>query len=234
MEEQPRTSTISLIMVIRRHTLTIGIGRKILHVSRLDPSIQENDLESDRKTNMLHYNEYVVGWLDSSIHDFLEVFPRSSKSTAFALITCLDSNLDPTPLLQKSPELRVAINGAKPLKRGLLFPSKRLQEANLRDQIFFGFDEIWFFPSDKIEPKPESAWIVGPGRIDQAKLDRLGPWMTAHHCSLALGDGDGLNVIVRAQGLVKYLIAHSISQPKPSLQRNELWTEDEPVVGTII
>ncbi len=52
--------------------------------------------------------------------------------------------------------------------------------------------------------------------------------MTDYECSLALGDGDGLNVIVKAQGLTKYLIAHSMSQRESSLQTNGgSWKEDE-------
>ena len=49
--------------------------------------------------------------------------------------------------------------------------------------------------------------------IDQAKIDQLGDWMLMNGCSLALGDGDGLNFIMKAQGLVKYLLAHSLTQP---------------------
>ena len=44
------------------------------------------------------YQDYVAGWLDSSIHDFLQAFPPISKSMSYALITCLDSTLDPAPL----------------------------------------------------------------------------------------------------------------------------------------
>jgi hypothetical protein len=179
------------------------------------------------KTRMVHYADYVAGWLDSSIHDFLEMFPHDSDSTAYALITCLDSNLEPRTLLKKNAELRSAVNGARPFKKGLLVPSKLLRKASLRNQLFFGFDEIWFFPSDKITEKPESAWIVGPKRIDQATLDELGLWMAENRCSLALGDGEGLNIIVKADGLVKYVIAHSLTQPEPSFRMNELWVEDE-------
>ncbi len=185
-------------------------------------------MENERKKKMVHYQDYVAGWLDSSIHDFLGALPRNSDdSTAFALITCLDSNLDLTSLLKRSPELQAAMNGAKPFKKGLLVPAKLLQKASLRNLLFVGFDEIWFFPSDRIEPKPHSTWIIGPNRIDQAKLDKLGCWMVENDCSLALGDGDGLNVIVKAQGLVKYLIAHSLYQPEPTFQMDELWVQDE-------
>src|SRR5206468_3501502 len=105
-------------------------------------------------------------------------------------------------------------------------PSQLLRNAHILDQLFVGFDEIWFLRGDKIEPKPD-AWIVGPSRIDQTKLDKLGSWMTGNECSLGLGDGDGLNIIVRARGQVRDLIAHSMSQPQPTPQMNKLWVEDE-------
>ena len=47
-------------------------------------------------------------------------------------------------------------------------------------------------------------------------MNKLGKWMLANHCSLALGDGEGLNVIVKAMGLVRYLIGHSQSQSPPT------------------
>ncbi len=176
---------------------------------------------------MVHYNEYVAGWLDGSIGDFLTELPRSSESVAYALITCLDSSFDPASLLRKNSSLRSAMNGVKTLKKSVIVPLKLLQRAGLRDQLFVGFDEVWFFPTDQIEPKPDSTSIVGPNRIDQRTLDKLGSWMGANACSLALGDGAGLNIIVKAHGLVKYVIGHSLSQPEPTFQMSKLWVEDE-------
>jgi len=43
---------------------------------------------------------------------------------------------------------------------------------------------------------------------------------------MALGDGEGLNIIVKARGLVKHLLGQSISQPAPTL-RNRLEFEEE-------
>jgi hypothetical protein len=100
---------------------------------------------------------------------------------------------------------------------GLLLPTELLQEANSRRRIFFGFDEVWFFPSQGIEPKPDGAGLVGPARVDQARLDQLGKWMSLGSCALALGDGVGLNFIVKAHGLVRHLLAHSLGQPEPTL-----------------
>jgi hypothetical protein len=119
------------------------------------------------------------------------------------------------------------MNGATTLKKGLLLPSKLLHKASLRSRLFVGFDEIWFFPTAKIEPKPESASIVGPHRIGQETLEKLGHWMGANGCSLALGDGVGLNVAVRAHGLMKYVIAHSLCQPAPTFQMKDFWVQDE-------
>jgi hypothetical protein len=185
------------------------------------------NMETEKRTNMVHHNEYVAGWLDSSVEDFLAAFPRTTESAAYALITCLDSNMKPASLLKKQSNLRVAMNGVTALNKGLLFPSKLLHKAGLRSQLFVGFDEIWFFPTAKIDPKPESPSIVGPDRIDQETLEKLGHWMAANGCSLALGDGMGLNIIVKAHGLMKCVIGHSLFQPEPTVQMSDLWVQDE-------
>jgi hypothetical protein len=164
---------------------------------------------------MVSYKHYIAGWLDSSIHDFLEVFPPRFDSMKYALITCLDSNLKPESVLKESPELHSVARQVRVLGGGLLLPTRVLLEADAHNQLFFGFDEIWFFPGEVHKPKPNSAWLVGPARIDQEKLDKLGAWMSETGCSLALGDGEGLNFIIKARGLVRHLLGHSLEQPPP-------------------
>lgn len=176
---------------------------------------------------MICSNGYVAGWLESSVQDFLGDLPRSTDSAVYALITCLDSNISPASILDSNSELRSELNGFAILKKGILVPSKLLRKASLRSRLFVGFDEVWFFPTAEIEPKPASASIVGPNRIRQDALDVLGPWMDANGCSLALGDGGGLNVLVRASGLVKHVVGHSLVQPEPTIQANPLWVRDE-------
>jgi len=175
---------------------------------------------------MISYRNYVAGWLDSSIHDFFGAFPRKFSSLEFALITCVDSNPDPASLLETSPALKSLATEARPLGRGLLVPTRRLLEIEAGDQIFFGFDEVWFFPGSVVEPKPESVCLVGPARPDQRALDRIGGWMSANDCSLGFGDGEGLNFIVKARGLVRHLLGHSVSQPEPG-SRDELVFQEE-------
>ena len=109
---------------------------------------------------MVNYQDYVAGWLDSSVLDFLQVFPANSESMKYALITCLDSDLQPMSLLKKSPAFSFITTNAQPLGKALVVPTRSLLKTDF-NQVFFGFDEIWFFPSEEIEPKPSSAWLVG-------------------------------------------------------------------------
>ncbi len=175
---------------------------------------------------IVSYKDYVAGWLDSSIGDFLEVLSPSDTTAKYALITCLDSNRDPASLRKKSPELKSLTSKVRTLGAGLLLLAELLREVNSRSRILFGFDEIWFFPSNRIETKPDSPSLVGPDRIDQEKLNKLGGWMSRCSCSLALGDGEGLNFIVKAQGLAKCLLGHSLAQAEPAVTPFETETTD--------
>jgi hypothetical protein len=174
---------------------------------------------------MVHYEDYVAGWLASSIHDFIAEVPPRAASLKYSLITCIDSNRDLPSLLRKSPELRALADEAQLLGTGVILPTARLLEVSSSNQFFFGFDEIWFFPRQPIEAKPDSVSLVGPPRIDQRRLDELGTWMTSSGCSLALGDGEGLNFVVKARGLVRYLLGHSLEQPPPAVTplEGEAW-----------
>lgn len=168
------------------------------------------------KTKRVVYKDYVAGWLDSSIHEFLQEFSPDDSTTPFAYLTCLDSNCDLAALRKKSPELKSLANKGQVVGTGLLLPIELLLDANARKRLLFGFDEIWFFPTDRIVTKPDEVALVGPARVDQARLNRLGEWMSHCDCSLALGDGEGLNFIVKAAGLARSLLAHSLQQPQPT------------------
>ena len=135
---------------------------------------------------IIHFKDYVAGWMDSSISDFLASFPRTSKQMDFALITSLDSDLHPSKMLDTSPELKSLGKSVKALGSGLLIPTSSILEADV--EVFYGFDEVWFFPHEDITPKPTTGWLVGPNRINQKDLDKLGPWFVDNECS-ALGDG---------------------------------------------
>jgi hypothetical protein len=178
---------------------------------------------------MVHFKDYVAGWLDSSISDFLRQFLRTSEKLKYALVTSLDSDETPSKLLVTSPELKPIAKKAKRLGDGFIVPTSLILKSDAT--LFYGFDEVWFFPDDKISAKPKSAWVVGPNRLDQSSLNEFGSWLSANRCSLALGDGDGLNFIVKARGLVRYLLAHSIFQPEPEWGGEEENGESSPNVA---
>ena len=166
---------------------------------------------------MISQKNYVAGWFDSSIGDFLKVCPRTFDSMRYALITCLDSNTEPVSLLGTSPVFRSMEREVHALGDGLLMPTKLLLADDRYNQVFFGFDEVWFFPKEISHPKPAGASLVGPNRVDQERLGKFDTWMSENACSLALGDGYGLNLVAKAQGLMKYVLGHSIEQAPPNV-----------------
>ncbi len=99
---------------------------------------------------------YEVGWIDTTIHDFLLGLDECSSSITYALITCLDSSLDVASLVNKSSTLRAFGEDSKVVGKGILLTTRRLLAIERRTRIFFGFDEVWFSDS-KISPKPKSA-----------------------------------------------------------------------------
>jgi hypothetical protein len=178
----------------------------------------ERTEESQVSPRIISYRNYVAGWLDSTVHDFLVDFSPNA-SAKYALITCLDSNPKPAALLEKSPELKPLADQAMILGTGLLLPSEvlLLAESDASSRVFFGFDEIWFFPSKRIQPKPSGVTLQGPARLTQGMFNRLAAWMSDNSCSLALGGGEGLNFAVRARGFGKYLLGYSIGQRDSAL-----------------
>jgi hypothetical protein len=160
---------------------------------------------------IVSYKDHVAGWLDRSIHDFLEVLLPSADAK-YALITCLDSNPNPASLRDKSPELKSIAHKMDIVGTGLFLSTKLLLESDSSQRIFFGFDEVWFFPNKSIQPKPPPVSLVGPARLNQARLEKLGKWMADNACSLALGGGEGMNFVVQAHGLVRFLLGSSIEQ----------------------
>jgi hypothetical protein len=174
---------------------------------------------------MIQFKDYVAGWLAGSINDFIKVFPKQSRTMEYALISRLDSESDIVSLRRSCKELGFLADNGRFVGKGLLVPTRRLREVNSEHQVFLGFDEVFFFPTDQIQPKPESASLVGPNRVTQRRMNVLGNWLVTSSCSLALGDGVGLNFIVKARGLVRHMLSFSLEQPEPTLRHS---FEQEP------
>ena len=150
--------------------------------------------------------EYIAGWIDTSIHDFLSEIIRPSPSMAYTLISALDSSFNVSSFVERSKHLQSLTGECKRVGNGLLVKTDKLLKAEHKSRIFFGFDEVWFFPDIKVIPKPDWLTIVGPHRINTSSMLELIEWMQAGRCSFGLGDGIGMNYCLKARGIVKYFV----------------------------
>lgn len=155
---------------------------------------------------MIRTADYCTGWMDSSVHQFLADLDSPSSSMKYVLITCLDSCFDVASMLQKSAALKPLGPHAEVIGQGLLVSTSRLMKAQQSGQIFFGFDEIWFFPSQDVTRKPKHICITGPEPLKPDPPAKLVEWMENNRCSLGLGDGAGLNFIAKLRGVAKHLV----------------------------
>lgn len=160
---------------------------------------------------MANNRDYSVGWVDSSIHEFLlatESAPPASMEYAF--ITCLDSCFDMSLLVKQSREIRSAQLGGKLVGKGWLVKTNELVATERKHPIFFGFDEVFFFASPPRKGKPDTIVLVGPGKISQPLPTEWLAWFRRNRCSLALGDGMGLNFVAKLQGIARFLVPHIV------------------------
>jgi hypothetical protein len=150
---------------------------------------------------------FSVGWIDSSIHDVVARLPLTPpRSLTYALITSLDSSTELASVWHSSRHLAALRDDAVPVGSAILIQTRKLLNASREARLFFGYDEIWFFPARPSSPPPASGTLVGPHRV--ATLGKpLRNWLVRSGCSLGLGDGTGLNFCVRASGAAQALLA---------------------------
>src|SRR6266852_6565787 len=153
--------------------------------------------------------DYTVGWIDSSIHEFLLTMESDPPaSMTYALITCLDSCFDLPLLVKQSPEIRSAQLRGKLVDSGWLVKTNELLATKRKRPIFFGFDEVFFFASPPRKGKPDNIVLVGPEKISPPISSEWLAWLRRNRCSLALGDGTGLNFVAKLQGIARFLVPY--------------------------
>lgn len=152
--------------------------------------------------------QYAVGWIDSSVHAFLEDIESPPASMHYALITGLDSCFDLPPLVSSSPALQQLSSKIQLVGEGLMVKTSHLLSAERQRRLFFGFDEVWFFAKPVFDPKPNGVCITGPATLPEKVPDKLANWMLSNKCSLGLGDGTGLNFVAKLQGIAKHIVQH--------------------------
>ncbi len=155
---------------------------------------------------MSRQSDYLTGRIDTTIHDFLAKIEEPTSSMAYALITCLDSDFDVPSLLHTSRHLESLKGRAQEVGQGILVTTRQLLTAHRHSRIFFGFDEVWFFPTSEVTPKPDNLVLAGPSLIDPADIEEHSEWMRVNECSLGLGDGTGMNFCFRVRGVARYIV----------------------------
>ncbi|HVA47777.1 MAG TPA: hypothetical protein VNH11_15520 [Pirellulales bacterium] len=152
-------------------------------------------------------SQYTAGWIGTTIHNFLSDL-EPATAIAYALITCLDSSVDLAPVVERNAALRELRKRGELhlLGKGFFLKTRGLLKLNRESRLFFGFDELWLCSRAPVAPKPDDLFITGPDRISDQALDRLSLWMPHNHCSLALGDGTGMNFCAKLTGIAKYVV----------------------------
>lgn len=150
--------------------------------------------------------EYLAGWINTTINDFLDEIDEPTQAMTYALISCLDSDPEVSSIFERNRGLDPFKVPNRPVGQGALLLTKDLIAANRRRRIFFGFDEVWFFPGGNVTPKPHDLVITRPHPIDLEDSSQHVAWMNANKCSLGLGDGEGMNYCLKVQGVARYIV----------------------------
>ena len=118
---------------------------------------RQRDEEKLMSGKIVSYQGYVAGWLNSSMDDFLGVLAPNAASTKYVLIyPSRQQSGRGFVTRQKARKLKSLVKESQIVRRGLLLPTQILLETDSRNQVFFGFDEVWFFPNKSVGQKPDS------------------------------------------------------------------------------
>ena len=149
---------------------------------------------------------YTVGWIDTTIHEFLAEMDDPPASMAYALITCLDSTFEIASLASKNPRLAALRKEGTIVGKGLLLKTRRLLALDRSAHLFFGFDEVWFFSRAQVTAKPKNLVITGPERISEETIESLASWLQSNGVYLGLGDGTGMNFCAKLRGMARHIV----------------------------
>jgi hypothetical protein len=134
-----------------------------------------------------------AGIFDTAIPDVLQSLGTYLPDFDQVLVRVLDSGLDPNAIY------RAMANADIPVERtplGVVLSHDVLSKA-LDIPMFFGFDELWFLQTGSVlKNLPLDVGLTSDsGPLSKTDVERIGELMNQLHCSLALGDGCGLNCV---------------------------------------
>jgi hypothetical protein len=179
-------------------------------------------------------HQYIPGWIDTSIHDFLLDITEISSGMSYTIIACLDSCSEVSSMVKKSKHFQSVINNYSSIGNSLLVKTKDLVNIESENRIFFGFDEIWFIPqksfvlrnsengtniidhnlvqlqNQQIDLMDSSTalTLVSPHKLESTSIQKLVDLMRLFNLSCILGDGVGMNYLLKKsqQTLMSHLL----------------------------
>ena len=169
---------------------------------------------------MAGHSDYMAGWINTTIHDFLQEIDEIAFSMAYALITYLDSNPDVASVFEKSKSLSGLKEKHRVVGTSALVTTRQLLAAERKHRLFYGFDEVWFFPYYDVTIKPDDLVITAPYSIESQKIEQHHRWLVSNKCSLGIGDGVGMNYCLKIRGVAKYIV-QAINEGNPHALEGE-------------
>lgn len=124
---------------------------------------------------------------------------RPSSLIPFAVVTMVDSSAE----VSQMPWASSWTNSAQRSTSSALVPATSLVAIVEEEEVFYGFDEVWFSVSaDPLCPQP--GMLVAPRQLVESPLDPAEA-SAVTHMLLGLGDGYGLNFVALDQTLARRL-----------------------------
>jgi hypothetical protein len=150
-------------------------------------------------------DDLIVGWVDTSIRDLLRADTSELTRFTYWLVTSIDSTTDLTR--HATAQAIVAQHASCAfLGQGVLIPGKAVASIAAHFDLFNGFDEAWLFAIKPDTSKPAGLSTVAPLNLgSDAVPPLLASWMKQSTCSLALGDGVGLNYATTSEPTARLL-----------------------------
>ncbi len=167
---------------------------------------------------MMHnLNNFWIGWIDTqNVSDITQLtfyYPELIRAFEYAIISCIDSN--PYPLLDELAFKGVPKESIIQLpgnERGIMTDGNTVADLAFNNELFNGFDEIWFFhkqpilsPLDEVQILSQS-WLTDKALIsERTDVQRVLDWCLKTGAVLGISDGVGLNYITVDEEVAKTL-----------------------------
>ena len=155
---------------------------------------------------MMRADNVYFGWQGNgsltSVTQFVLHKPDLVSQFQYATISCVDSNRSQW-LHSTFPAYARDRNGEEVkyqlVQDGILISGKSLCKIVLNEDLFSGFDEVWFSEEKPIMPKPTDVTLTAEIPITDARNSEvrlmIAEWITKSKYVLGLGDGNGLNYV---------------------------------------